>query len=80
MSIHLKSKQLRELYPDVLGIVVLPDPSNITSGGDTSYHASTVESLSTGLSMNSSSRLSSETTDGSEEQETTRGKRNLFPR
>jgi hypothetical protein len=72
MAVDMKTKQLRVLYPEILGGIVLANPG-FASPSESSFYASGFESsaLSSEFSLGSSHRVSSESTDRSQE-ETTR--------
>jgi len=69
ISFQIKSRRLRALYPEILSAVILPNP-DFTSPADSSFIPSSLESVSTGLSINSSQKISSESTDTSQEETT----------
>ena len=71
IAMYLKVKQLQEKYPDTLGTVTLQVPETGSVGGSSLY-PSTIESMSSGLSADTSSISS----DGSHvsQSETTKGR------
>jgi hypothetical protein len=71
IAMYLKVKQLQEKYPDTLGTVTLQFPE-MASGGGSSLYPSTIESMSSGLSADTSA-ISSEGSHVSQS-ETTKGR------
>jgi hypothetical protein len=76
MGISLKVKQMKDRYPDVLEVALFSDKGvEITSmtKSESSIHLATESRTSTGVSMNSSSKESSDHSGDLAPEDTTKG-------